>query len=677
MHETPAMEQNNSSLESGENGSFEKLSQHTLFVEAGKTYSDTMTLNIQLSYDLKAHDDRIAMAQIFFDQMRHFRTQNKEHRAYSKLLHEMEEVFSKPFNDTVDRYHRILNMLSFHPTDIQTSTENRFKREICYDDFCDKPSNLAKIFQQHAIDSFHIDTNFQFHYGTESHDIILSRHKRFIPLIIGLVAATFIGVSFVMSTYSVVEIHNLYKGLQSLQDSHNNLVIEMQNFMNETQNLGDMVKDIYNFQQLALEKNPAVTGVKFGVKLKAVEDDVVFLEHLFADLQKGRLYEGFFRQNSGNLTLTSVMKSAVKKAAETGYRPIVSQEMEYLALDVSHLIVDRKIVIIVHVPCVREASSMTIYKPLPFPYPLSLNFDKEHFGSNNESGLYIEAEDQLIAVSMDNSRFKLLKESYLQRCFHRNSLYVCENNNRVLKNFKSHCISALYIGNVKAIHDQCSFRRRSLFEHVVQIGKQNFLIFSPISTDAVVSCANAHSTFTVTIESYRLTNLTLLPGCFISLPESDQYSSDNVKLTFYTIRSFHSADLLDFPSNLMEDGNRFDKMLANFTRKHDKFVQAMEKLKTKVASTLNDFDMSPSFGSLFPNIPSSIIAAIVSAIVIIAIILCLKHSKDSRKYQPIEEKKSESKIFVNTVVAPPANAQPPSNPYFVPHKLALEMEPSM
>ena len=664
------------------NGSFSKLSQHTIFVQTGSTYSDTMTLNIHLPYDLAPHDERIAVAQAFFDQIAHFRTQNKEHISFTKVLLEMEEVFRHPFNDYMERYRRIMNMLEYYKVaDIQTSAKSRFIRDVCGEELCFNVNNMSALYVQHAMDKVHIDTNFQFYYGSESPDVIKSRHKRVAPLLlIGAAAVYGAVISTISGIYSAVEIARIWKGLESLQKSHNSLVLHVQEIINNTQNLGEQVKDLNSFHQLAIEKNPAVTGIKFGVKLKAVEEDVLFLEHLFSDLQKGRLYEGFFRKNMANLTLSTLMQSAIAKAAVTGYRPIVNHEIEYLALDVSHVILNHQIVIIMHIPCVRVESEMTIYKLLPFPYPLSLNFDKEFFGSNHETGLYIETEDQLIAVNKDNSRFKLFTQSYLQTCFHRNTLYVCENNNRVLKNFDNHCVSALYDANVKAIHNQCKFRRRPLVEHVVQIGNENFLIFSPISTDAPVSCANSHSTYTVSIESYEIKNLTLPPGCFITLPESDQYSAENVKLTYYTMRSFHSSDLLDFPANLVEDNTRFHNMLAKFTRDNDKFVKQSEKLRKSVALDINTHDMTASsfsLSSLFPGIPSGVIGACVGAFVIFVIFLLMKLSKKSKK--SIEQKKSESKVFVNTVLAQPPFDQPAANPYYPPknHTMYPSIDDSM
>lgn len=657
------------------NGSFSKLSQHTLFVQTGTTYSDTMTLNILLPYDLAPHDERIAMAKAFFEQIQHFRTQNKEHIAFTKVLLEMEEVFRHPFNDYMDRYRRIMSMLEYKVPDIDTSAKTRFIRDVCDEELCFNLNNMSALFEQNAEDKFHIDTNFQFHYGSESPNVIKSRHKRFVGALVLIAGAAIYAaiVSTVSLVYSAVEIDRIWKGLASLQESHNQLVLHVQEVINSTQHLNEMVRDLNNFHQLAIEKNPAVTGIKFGVKLKAVEEDVIFLEHLFSDLQKGRLYEGFFRKNMANLTLSTLMQSAIAKAAVTGYRPIVTHEIEYLALDVSHVIKGKEIVIIMHIPCVRVESEMTIYKLLPFPYPLSLNFEKEYFGSNHETGLYIETEDQLIAVNKDNSRYKLFTQSYLQTCFHRNTLYVCENNNRVLKNFDHHCVSALYDANVKAIHNQCKFRRRPLVEHVVQIGSENFLIFSPISTDAPVSCTNSHSTYTVSIESYEIKNLTLPPGCFITLPESDQYSAQNVKLTYYTMRSFHSSDLLNFPANLVEDNTRFHNMLSKFTRENDIFVKRNEKLRKSVALDINRHDMTASsfsLSSLLPGIPSWVIGACVAAFVIFVILLVMKLSKKSKNYHATEEKKSESKVFVNTVVAQPFD-QPAANPYFPPQHLAL------
>jgi len=671
------------------NGSFSKLSQHTLFVENGKTYSDTMTLNLYLPYSLAPHDERIAAAKTFFEQIEHFRTHNKEHIAFTKVLLEMEEVYRGPFNDYLERYRRIMSMLEYKLPDIQTSEKIRVTRDaVCDEEFCFNFNNIPALYEQIAKDKFHIDTNFQFHYGSESPDVIISRHKRVAPLLIGLGVFTLIGsaiVSSVSMAYSVEEIKKVWKGMESMQESHNSLVLHVQEILNNTQNLNEMIKDLNNFHQLAIQKNPAVTGIKFGVKLKAVEEDVIFLEHLFSDLQKGRLYEGFFRKNMANLTLSTLMQSAVAKAAETGYRPIVTHEFEYLALDVSHAIKNNEVVIIMHIPCVREASEMTIYKLLPFPYPLSLNFEKEYFGSNHESGLYIETEDQLIAVNNDHSRYKIFTQAYLQTCFHRNTLYVCENNNRVLKNFDNHCISALYNANVKAIHNQCKFRRRPLVEHVVQIGQENFLIFSPISTDAPVSCTNSHSTYTVSIESYEIKNLTLPAGCFITLPESDQYSAENVKLTYYTMRSFHSSDLLNFPANLVEDNTRFHSLLSKFTRQNDRFVKENERLMKAVALDKNNYDMTPSsfsLSSLFPGIPSGVIGACVGAFVIFVILLLVNLFKKSKKYHPSEEKKSESKVLVNTVVNQPTQPtapfdQPPANPYFELQNRALGMHPSI
>ncbi len=679
--DAPESGQNDSFTESGENGLFNKLSQHTLFMQTGKTYSDSMTLSITLKYSLDPHYKRIAEAKTFFEKCKQFRTDNKDNLAFVKVMLDIESVYETTFHSTLDRFRRIMKMLEFKVTNIETSTENRFERSVCDEKFClpYNVTNLTDFFEQSSMDKFHIDTNFQYHNGYESPDIVKSRHKRLAGLVIagvGLLATAI--VSLVMSAYSVAEIKNLWKALESIQESHNSLVIDVQNLSSQVGNISVLMNELYEFQQLAIKNNPAVTASKFHVKLKAVDDDVTFLEHLFSDLQKSRLYEGFFRQNDGNYSLASLMLAANEKAAETGYRPLVNHEIEYLALDVSHLIINTEIIIIMHVPCVREDSEMTIYKLLPFPYPLSLNFEKEYFGSNNESGLYLEAENQLIAVDKYNSRFKLFSESYLQTCFHRNTLYVCENNNRVLKNFKNHCISALYTQNIEAIHAHCMFRRRPLVEHVVQIGNENFLIFSPISCNAMVSCANFHSSQNVEIESYVLTNVTLPYNCFMALPESDQYSAKNVKLTSFTIRSFHSSDLLNFPSHLMEDAARFDKKLLNFTIKNDKFFRESQKLTEDIGRSFNRHKMSPSsfwdFLSFLPSfLPSFVIYGLIGVCVISVLVLLWQYNRKTKKYQQLDEKKTDNNHYVvNNLLSTAPPVQPSANPNY-----PVEFKPAM
>jgi hypothetical protein len=159
-----------------------------------------------------------------------------------------------------------------------------------------------------------------------------------------------------------------------------------------------------------------------------------------------------------------------------------------------------------HVPCLTSNQMLTLYRYVPFPYPVStthpLSSDphpsihntndilSRHF--KNRSSLFFLPETELIAVGRNNNnkRYQLVSQAILAGCIQQNHIFLCDRHQVLRKDLAGSCLGALFLQNQQGVIKNCKVAYKPLRETVYQLSTNDHLIFSPTPLLAQIQCSN-------------------------------------------------------------------------------------------------------------------------------------------------------------------------------------------
>jgi hypothetical protein len=101
----------------------------------------------------------------------------------------------------------------------------------------------------------------------------------------------------------------------------------------------------------------------------------------------------------------------------------------------------------------------------------------------------IDSNQELLAVSEDQSSYKIIRMDQLAECAKIRDTYFCRNNNIMFKHFALHCLSAIYKSlDMKTVAQVCDAFILPSTPWAKQISDDKFIVFHEDETNVLIKC---------------------------------------------------------------------------------------------------------------------------------------------------------------------------------------------
>ena len=499
----------------------------------------------------------------------------------------------------------------------------------------EKPRNVMKEF-------FTLDEIF----GTipNSTDHMSGRRvKRVAPLVafgaISGVLGTFLGM------YSAYEVTQLKMRLNQQGRNHNLLVHVTKKQEERIHRITENMNSIVQLIKMMVDFNPALIAAQLGAQLDLFESRLRRATMAVQQLQHRRLSIDLL----DTLQMTEMHKSVAEVAMARGYVLMPERLSDYFQLEASYLRQGEDILIMLHVPCINRDQMLTIYKYIPFPYPLPTSIDQENitiaemlskrvgeFGlpkHNPRSELEIDAliivpEAEMIAVGR-NDRYKILTQGDLDNCIKRNRVYLCERNQVLHTNLANSCLGSIYNRNEDGVRNNCKLERRKLRETVYQLSATDHLLFTPVAYNTRIECKNG-SHFPLYLA--QTTQLHVPEECSVNLKSHQIQSDYNIRISPEPLHIPWQWDPLTLLADLLLDAAVIDRKIHTVSTDLARLLNETGT-KTDFDNMLNTHFYNPTSLPWFVWIS---ISASIAALTLLIFWYCY-NLRQQRQYQQVAQ----------------------------------------
>ena len=350
------------------------------------------------------------------------------------------------------------------------------------------------------------------------------------------VLGTFLGL------FDHKEINDIQNNLLQLSDQHKILTSVVRKHEHEIQTLHDQLTQLTNTVEALIMYNPTLVYAILNQNLNLVKDKMSSLINTLQQLQHQRLAVDLLDEHQ----LQTVFEAALNSAKNSNVQLLPTRAQDLFQLDASYIRKEAEVLIILHIPCVKSAESLTLYEYIPFPYPLK--FDPAHptpspgqlftlqdlanspYG-HISSALYFHSEFSMIAIgrnsNINTASYKLISHSELSSCIQKNHIYLCENLQTLRNDLEGSCLGALYLQHETGVIENCQINRKPLKEVTYRISQTDHIVFSPQSFTTQILCENG------THFPQKLSGTTYLhipPFCKIQLRNHSLSSNGNIRV---------------------------------------------------------------------------------------------------------------------------------------------------
>jgi hypothetical protein len=221
------------------------------------------------------------------------------------------------------------------------------------------------------------------------------------------------------------------------------------------------------------EYNPGLVQLKISEQLDIFDNRVTVITNTIQQLHHHRLAIDLLTPEQMDIMHKAVQKVAMEEKFNSQAKKIT----DYYQIEVSYSHTLDNIIILVHVPCIKTRSLLTIYRYLPFPIPIpfqpkshdftinhSLKFhdaslSKANYGEifdndlnfpQHQEALFVTDSTDLIAID-DDRNFQVLTQTDLANCVQRNHVYLCDKQNEVKHQLTDTCLGSLYVRNEEGV----------------------------------------------------------------------------------------------------------------------------------------------------------------------------------------------------------------------------------
>ena len=372
--------------------------------------------------------------------------------------------------------------------------------------------------------------------------------------IAGFLSATYYG------TRNAIEIQHIANNQHKIKEEQNFILDTISLQQKQITTIQSAAANITALIEEMYVDNPAVfeAGVQRALFKAREGSDVITSALQFAQLK--RLSSTLMPVQ----TVEALYKQIHSQAKTEGYQPLIEKLNDLFQLETSYLSGPKnKILLLVHVPLVKEGHKYQLLRFIPFPLSQTL--------AHNAS-ITPKVDKDLLAIRSKEGQteYKVLDYSDLIACDKIGNNYRCEGRNVLQTQLEDTCLGSLHRQKLQGVLDTCQFEVKTNQEHVFELSNRNFLISTPEPFHTSIECGEeSHS---VKIE--KLTKINVQGGCQVRLrqhiirPERDLFADYKVihfEWTWDTAQLFPSIEIPEI-SNII---NAFNDAGMNTINAHE------------------------------------------------------------------------------------------------------------
>ena len=192
-----------------------------------------------------------------------------------------------------------------------------------------------------------------------------------------------------------------------------------------------------------------------------------------------------------------------------GLQPIFNSELHLYELDIGHVasVQNLEVTIEVSVPAEPVNSRAKLFRFLPFPIRPSQN-----------SSVWLEPwpRYEIIAVSLDGTRYTEIQESTLGRCRNIRGIFLCREAQIWMTFHRPSCLSSLFHQSGSTILSACRFAAVHEEERLIQVDARTFHLFSKNGTILTTRCMGSPNKDVRNIQG--MVAVSLASGCQAETP---------------------------------------------------------------------------------------------------------------------------------------------------------------
>ena len=377
-----------------------------------------------------------------------------------------------------------------------SSVSERYRRAASTMEELDRSLQQATDYADEMIDEWE---SVKMSVGIRDSDFSKSsRSKRFIPLIIGGIAALFGATGTVMGAVATNQLLDIEKAAEAEEQreqlradvnsqQHDFIVSKLQHVTEHATNMESKLQDIIRGTEWA-EKH--VSELIAEVRYIKITNQISALQALARgsiDRMKSGLTAILHQQLSPILVNATLVNNALqgmlRKAEAAGFdTPAHTLTWAYQlpASFIGHP--NGSISIYVHVPLHMRSLLLNLYEYLDVPVAIE----------GSKHSLTIEPETRYIAVNPDRDGFILLKETDLEKCTTIGSFFWCQHYNYQMKEPSKYCISSLFWRLQESAHKICKTAVATDAVQIIQSSPNDFHLFHPQPMSLAIQCPGQH-----------------------------------------------------------------------------------------------------------------------------------------------------------------------------------------
>lgn len=310
-----------------------------------------------------------------------------------------------------------------------------------------------------------------------------------------------------------------------------------------------------------------------------------------------------------------------------GYILGISRFDDIFRCETSHVIYDNDtMVVILHIPAFKVGTHLRLLEHVPVPMvvekPQAGTGSGERTPKDGQTVTLTPApQHNLIAVTPDDSAFKVFTRSQLRDCLELGGTYYCSNSNLYDKRFESSCIIGLYRRNEQIITDHCRWQPGQALDFGVQLEANKFLLYQQKLSDVKLVCGRD----TEFSELAGLRQVYVPPGCrfFSASFIFDGQANFSLSVASFIEKNINITSLLDF-SGLAPHG--LEDVLAELHLVGSSEGLTIRSIKKRYSKLNMDTDWD--FGT---RTIIAVIAGLIGLFVIWRVVLCCRKEESRRK----------------------------------------------
>jgi hypothetical protein len=222
-----------------------------------------------------------------------------------------------------------------------------------------------------------------------------------------------------MGAFNAYEIRQLNQKFEDLSQGHNMLVRVTQQHEKDIVQMNKNLLAIVKVIELMAEYNPGLLQLKISEQLDIFKNRVTVITNTIQQLHHYRLAIDLLTPEQMEI----IHKAVQKVAMEEKYNSQAKKITDYYQIEVSYTPTLDDIIILVHVPCIKTRSLLTIYRYLPFPIPIPFQ-SKSHDFTINHSQNFQES-------SLSKANYGEIFDNDLNFPQHQEALFVTDSTDLI------------------------------------------------------------------------------------------------------------------------------------------------------------------------------------------------------------------------------------------------------